>query len=59
MADLRAELRALHVDWPATPDLAGAVAARLEAPPAPRAAGAAPGGPRSPTASPRSPPRSR
>ena len=36
MADLRAELRELHVDWPATPDLAEAVAARLEAAPAPR-----------------------
>ena len=34
MADLGAELRELHVDWPATPDLAGAVAARLESPPA-------------------------
>ena len=34
MTDLHEELTALSVDWPATPDVAGAVAARLE-PPAP------------------------
>ena len=34
MADLGAELRALDVDWPATPDLAAAVAAQVEAAPA-------------------------
>jgi len=32
MADLPAELRSLRADWPETPDLAGAVAARLEGP---------------------------
>jgi hypothetical protein len=37
MRDLHEELTALSVDWPATPDLAGAVAARLAEPaPAPR-----------------------
>ncbi len=36
MADLGAELRALRVDWPETPDLAGPVAARLAEPPARR-----------------------
>jgi hypothetical protein len=36
MRDLHEELNALSVEWPATPDLAGAVAARLERPaPAP------------------------
>jgi hypothetical protein len=32
MSDLHEELTALSVDWPATPDVAGAVAARLERP---------------------------
>src|SRR4051812_15522744 len=36
MADLHAELQALSVDWPDTPDLAGRVAERLQAVPAPR-----------------------
>ena len=38
MADLRAELTALEIEWPATPDLAEAVLARLPEPatPAPR-----------------------
>jgi hypothetical protein len=35
MRDLHEELTALSVEWPATPDLAGAVAARLEQPAAP------------------------
>jgi hypothetical protein len=34
--DLEAELRALPVDWPPTPDLAAAVADRLDRPAAPR-----------------------
>ena len=39
MRDLHEELTALSVEWPATPDLAAAVIARLEAPaPAPRPA---------------------
>jgi hypothetical protein len=33
---LESELRALELEWPATPDLAAAVRARLEAEPAPR-----------------------
>jgi hypothetical protein len=38
MRDLHEELTALSVEWPATPDIAGAVAARLADPaPAPRA----------------------
>ena len=36
MADLERELRALELDWPATPDLAAAVERRLGAPAAPR-----------------------
>jgi hypothetical protein len=36
MTDLQAELRALPVDWPETPDLSGRVAERLEAGRAPR-----------------------
>ena len=32
MRDLHEELTALSVEWPATPDIAGAVAARLDAP---------------------------
>jgi hypothetical protein len=38
MRDLHEELTALSAEWPATPDIAGAVAARLEQPAAPRAA---------------------
>ena len=38
MTDLHAELTALTVEWPATPDLAGAVLARLERAAPPRAA---------------------
>ena len=36
MSDLELELRELRVEWPETPDLAGAVAERLERAPAPR-----------------------
>jgi hypothetical protein len=36
MADLHAELSALRVDWPATPELTDGVLARLEEPAAPR-----------------------
>ena len=36
MPELERELRELRVDWPATPDLASAVAARIAAEPAPR-----------------------
>ncbi len=36
MSELELELRALEVEWPATPDLASAVQARLAAPPATR-----------------------
>ena len=51
MADLARDLRELELAWPETPDLAGAVAARLAEPDAAprRAAAAAPrrrGGPR-------------
>lgn len=36
MRDLERELRALAVDWPATPDIAGAIRPRLEAQPSAR-----------------------
>ena len=36
MSDLELELRELAVDWPETPDIAGAVSGRLTAPPARR-----------------------
>jgi hypothetical protein len=36
MSDLELELRELRVEWPETPDLAGAVAGRIERAPAPR-----------------------
>jgi hypothetical protein len=36
MSELELELRELRVEWPETPDLAGAVAERLERAPAPR-----------------------
>jgi len=39
VSELERELRALHVEWPETPDLSGAVAARLAAAPAPRRRG--------------------
>ena len=39
MTDLELALRELDVEWPATPDLAAAVRARLDEPPAPRARG--------------------
>ena len=54
MSDLHEELTALSVDWPETPDLAGAVARaagrRRARPPGRAAAPASPGGRRSPTA---------
>ena len=59
MADLHDELTALPVDWPATPDLAGAVTARLAGSRRRPRRRARAGGRRSPTASPRSRPRSR